>query len=255
MTHRPTRAAQQAHGKLRNADQLGRGIAVTWSAPTPERHRKSADWSVEDRAGGLKVYRGLSIYDRALVDGHFSRKEQDAALYLLRDLEFSGAMKVDISRYDGMPHYPPAAGGYALRSQAQWEVIARLEWVLGSMAAGWHYLLWVLVVGVYSERIGKFWNIEELASRLCRYQGKDQIRAFLVASTKCSLMRLAEAYAAWPREKQRREEARKLRQAEKAIVKVQTEWAAERERAEAKSRSLLLQAYDRVVLGKRRGSP
>jgi hypothetical protein len=253
MPFRAPKRAEQARNKLRNAGELGRGIA-TWSAPTIEGRRKSADWSVEDRPGGLKVHRDLSLYDRAVVDGHFSREEQDAALHLLRDLEFSGHMGVVISRvYDGMPNNLPVAGGYALRSQAQWEVAARLEWVLGSMTAGWHYLLWVLVLGVCGERVGKplsLVSLEGLTARLCRYHGKDQCRAFLVGLTKGALMRLAEAYAKWPQEKQRREEARKLRQAQLADKPKLVDLGIGERDADT-AREILMKEYYRVVLGKR----
>jgi hypothetical protein len=236
--------------RARNAGTLGRGIAATWSAPTIERRRKTADWSVEDRPGGLKVHRDLSLYARAVVDGHFSREEQDAALHLLRDLEFSGAERVIISRvYDGMPHAQTLAGA-SLKSQAQWAAAERLEWVLGSMTAGWHYLLWVLVRGVYSERIGTPLSLEGLTERLCRYHGKDQCRAFLVGLTKGALMRLAEAYAKWPQEKQRREEARKLRQAQQADKPKLVDLGIGERDADA-AREILMKEYYRVVLGKR----
>jgi hypothetical protein len=97
-------------------------------APTPERRVKGEEgWSVDERPGGLKTYRALTPYDRASEGGHFSALEQDAALQLLRDLEFSGSMRVVVSRvYDGMPYAQPLAGA-SLKSQAQWAAAERLS--------------------------------------------------------------------------------------------------------------------------------
>jgi hypothetical protein len=126
------------------------------------------------------------------------------------------------------------------------------------MTAGWHCLLWVLVLGVCGECIGKPLSLEGLTARLCRYHGKDQCRAFLVGLTKGALMRLAEAYAKWPQEKQRREEARKLRQrAEEVEAKRRpraVDLSINDDREAAAVREIVVREYRKFVLGQRAGA-
>jgi hypothetical protein len=255
MIRAPKADKRAAHNQLAKADELG---AVTYARPTPERRRRNGDWEVEDKPGGLKTYRAPTPYDRAREGGHFSALEQDAARELLRDLEFSGSMRVIVSQvYDGMPHTQTLAGA-SLKSQAQWAAAERLDWVLNSMAWNFRALLSVLVAGVEYERKGQPWSLEELGARLSGFRGKDQSRAFVAGLMKGVLMRLAEAYAAWSVEYRRRQQAIEQRRAvemaakaEKAIVKVETEWQKEKALAERNKRIAVLEAYDRIVLGMR----
>jgi hypothetical protein len=257
MSLRASKAAKAVRNRLRDTSELGRGIA-SYSAPTPERRSKAVEgWAVDERPGGLKTYRALTPYEAN--ERHFSDREQAAALRFVRDLELAGRIRIVSTRaYDGMPYVGPGDGNY-LRSQAQLAAAERVDWILAHMDERWLAFLDVVVCGVQYALQDRPLTLDELGGRISRFTGKDQRRGFALGFAKGAFVRLDEAYAAWDVERRRRDQEIERRRAaelaakaDTALVTVQKEWAAERERALAgNGRSVLLQEYDRVVLGKR----
>jgi hypothetical protein len=242
-----SKRAEQARTKLRNAGELGRGIA-TYSTPTPERRNKAPEgWAVESQPGGLKTYRALTPYQAN--ENHFSAKEQAAALRFVRDMELAGRIKIVSSRpYDGTPYTGPGSGTY-LRSQAQLAAAERVEWILANMAEEWLAFLDVVLMGVQYQCEGKPWSLEELGGKLSVYTGKDQRRACAVGFAKGAFLRLDEAYAGWEIERRRRHRERERRRLED--ITVRTNVAPQLEAQRDQNAELLLRIYRRDVLGQR----
>jgi hypothetical protein len=245
MLFRASKGAKAARNKLRDAGELGRGIAT----PTPERQAKEVNWAVQEQSGGLKAYRALTPYQAN--EKHFTEREQAAVPRFLLDMELAGRIRVVSTRaYDGMPYNGPGSGSY-LRSQAQLAAAERVDWILKHMDERWLAFLDIVVCGVRYQQQGRPLSLAQLGKLLSTYKDENQLRACAVGFAKGSFVRLDEAYAAWEVERRHRNKERERRRAEDmtakadaALAEVEREWNAERE--------LLLKAYHKEVLGKRK---